>query len=57
MLEGDWHPRFLVIVEFPDAEQLHAWYHSDEYAAARADRRLAGARDLLVADAAALPIA
>jgi len=31
VLEGDWEPERMVIVEFPSMEQLLAWYHSDEY--------------------------
>jgi len=31
VLEGDWTPKRLVILEFPDAATLKAWYHSPEY--------------------------
>ncbi len=31
VLEGDWEPERMVIIEFPSMEQLLAWYHSDEY--------------------------
>lgn len=31
MLEGDWDPHRLVIVEFPDMAALTAWYDSPEY--------------------------
>lgn len=30
-LEGDWHPKRLVIVEFESMEQAKRWYHSAEY--------------------------
>src|SRR5215472_13777214 len=32
ILEGDWHPSRLVILEFESVEQAKRWYHSDEYA-------------------------
>jgi uncharacterized protein (DUF1330 family) len=31
ILEGDWTPKRLVILEFPDIARLEAWYHSPEY--------------------------
>ena len=31
VLEGDWEPDRMVIIEFPSMEKLLAWYHSDEY--------------------------
>jgi uncharacterized protein (DUF1330 family) len=30
-LEGDWHPRRLVVLEFPSMAQARAWYDSEEY--------------------------
>jgi uncharacterized protein (DUF1330 family) len=35
VLEGDWHPKRLVLVEFPDLEAAQRFYDSPEYAAAR----------------------
>jgi uncharacterized protein (DUF1330 family) len=35
VLEGDWEPSRLVILEFPDLETAKAWYASDEYQAAK----------------------
>lgn len=32
VLEGDWSPRRMVIIEFPSMDQLEAWYSSEEYA-------------------------
>jgi len=34
VLEGDWHPSRLVVLEFPDLEAAKAFYESDEYQAA-----------------------
>jgi uncharacterized protein (DUF1330 family) len=31
VLEGDWHPSRLVILEFPDLEAAKRWYASPEY--------------------------
>lgn len=38
ILEGEWQPKRLVILEFPTMEQAKAWHHSIEYAPARALR-------------------
>jgi uncharacterized protein (DUF1330 family) len=31
VLEGDWHPSRLVILEFEDLEAAKQWYSSDQY--------------------------
>ncbi|TQK17609.1 steroid delta-isomerase-like uncharacterized protein [Microbacterium sp. SLBN-154] len=34
--EGEWAPdRRVVLIEFPDVQHIHRWYHSAEYAPAR----------------------
>lgn len=38
VLEGDWQPHRLVIVEFPNMDSLVAWYESPEYAPLKALR-------------------
>jgi uncharacterized protein (DUF1330 family) len=38
VLEGDWNPSRLVILEFPDAAHARQWLESPEYAAARGVR-------------------
>ena len=49
VLEGDWTPRRLVLIEFPSAEALRAWYESPEYAPLIALRqRTANARLVMV---------
>jgi uncharacterized protein (DUF1330 family) len=30
VLEGTW-PGFLIVIEFPDRDKVHAWYRSDAY--------------------------
>lgn len=44
VLEGDWHPSRIVILEFPDLEAAKRWYTSPEYEEAKALR--AGAASL-----------
>ncbi len=39
VLEGDWRPQRLVIIEFSDMAALKAWYRSPEYAKLIALRR------------------
>lgn len=39
VLEGDWQPHRLVIVEFPNMDSLLAWYESPEYAHLKALRQ------------------
>lgn len=31
VVEGDWRPGRLVIIEFPDADARRRWYESDRY--------------------------
>lgn len=31
VLEGDWEPTRLVVLEFPDLTQAHEFWHSDDY--------------------------
>jgi uncharacterized protein (DUF1330 family) len=38
VLEGDWQPGRLVILEFPDAARATAWLNSEEYREPRALR-------------------
>lgn len=48
VLEGDWRPERLVILEFPSVEQAQAWWHSPEYAEARALRQATSTGTLLI---------
>lgn len=48
VLEGDWKPERLVILEFESLEAARAWYESEEYAAAR-DARAGAATMHMVA--------
>lgn len=31
VIEGEWRPRFPVLIEFPSLQQAHDWYGSEEY--------------------------
>ena len=35
VLEGDWHPSRIVILEFPDLESAKTWYASEGYQEAK----------------------
>jgi uncharacterized protein (DUF1330 family) len=41
VLEGDWSPKRVVILEFSSVEQAKAWFNSPEYAPAKALRKQA----------------
>ena len=47
-LEGPWHPKRLVIVEFPSVERAKAWWASSEYAEAKALRQATSHGSLVV---------
>jgi uncharacterized protein (DUF1330 family) len=51
-LEGDWAPRYIVVLEFADLATAQAWYHSDEYAPALALRATVGPRVFTIVDGA-----
>ncbi len=50
VLEGDYAPLRVVIIEFPDLEAAKGWYESDEYAPLRELRRSASDTDILVVE-------
>ena len=50
VLEGDWEPSRLVILEFPGVEEAKAWFDSEEYAAAKALRQSCAATELLLGE-------
>ena len=49
-LEGDWWPKRLVIIEFPDRETAKAWWSSQAYAAPKALRQRSARTELIVID-------
>ena len=48
VLEGDWHPNRLVVIEFPSLDAARAWWHSPEYSEARAIRQATSEGTLLI---------
>lgn len=49
-LEGNWAPRAIIVVEFPDIERARTWYRSSEYAFALEVRDQALSRNLILLD-------
>lgn len=50
VLEEDWEPERLVVIEFPSVDAAQAWYDSDDYAEARAVRAFAGTWKMVVVE-------
>jgi len=50
LLEGDWDPLRIVIIEFPDMDAARAWYHSDAYAPLRELRRSASVTNIVLVE-------
>ena len=48
ILEGDWQPGRLVILEFPDVARAKAWLDSEEYRAPKAIRHAAATSSMVV---------
>ena len=48
VLEGDWVPKRLVLLEFPSVERAREWWASDEYAPAKALRQATSSGELIV---------
>lgn len=53
VLEGDWQPKRLVILEFPSVDQAKAWLNSPEYAPARALRHRYARSNMVVIEGVA----
>ena len=49
-LEGTWQPKRMVVLEFPDRASAKAWWSSQEYAPAKAQRQRSANTDLIVID-------
>jgi uncharacterized protein (DUF1330 family) len=48
VLEGNWRPGRLVIIQFPSVERARAWWNSQGYAEARALRQATSTGTLLI---------
>lgn len=49
-LEGDWHPRRLVLIEFDTVSQAKAWFKSAEYHQAAEIRRKAARCNIILVE-------
>lgn len=49
-LEGDWHPKRVVVLEFPSPEQAKKFYDSPEYGPLKALRLRAATSKLLLVE-------
>jgi uncharacterized protein (DUF1330 family) len=50
VLEGDWRPQRLVVIEFDDREKAKAFYDSPEYVAARQARAGVSSFDMVLVE-------
>lgn len=48
VLEGDWQPNRVVLLEFPDAATARAWLASDEYQGPRALRQATATSNMVL---------
>ncbi len=48
VLEGDWEPKRLVVLEFADLDAVRRWYDSPEYREARAIRERTASTQMIV---------
>jgi uncharacterized protein (DUF1330 family) len=50
IVEGDWKPNRVVVLEFPSMEQAKRWYDSEEYRLPKALRLRAGRTNLVMVE-------
>jgi uncharacterized protein (DUF1330 family) len=50
VLEGDWKPNRLVVIEFPTVDAARRWYDSEEYREPKALRIKAGRTNLVIVE-------
>ena len=50
VLEGDWQPKRLALLEFPSMEIANSWWHSEEYTKARKIRQRAATTKMIIVD-------
>lgn len=53
VVEGDWKPNRLVVLEFPSLADAQRWYDSEEYRAPKALRMRAGRTSVVIVDGVA----
>ena len=52
MLEGDWAPKRLVVIEFESAERAKQWWASEDYREAKALRQRSAQTNMIVIEGA-----
>jgi uncharacterized protein (DUF1330 family) len=52
VLEGDWKPNRIVVIEFPDVDAARRWYDSPEYGEAKREREGAANGKIIVVEGA-----
>ncbi|WP_242928623.1 DUF1330 domain-containing protein [Pontibacter vulgaris] len=50
ILEGNWQPNRIVVLEFPTVEKAKAWWSSPEYETAKGIRQKASNTNMIVVD-------
>lgn len=50
LIEGDWNPPRLVVLEFPSADDARAWWSSAEYAEPKALRQRSAVTRMILAE-------
>jgi uncharacterized protein (DUF1330 family) len=49
-LEGNWNPQRIVVLEFPSVARAKEWWHSEQYAPAKAIRHKTAKTKMLVVE-------
>lgn len=52
LLEGDWNPPRLVVLEFPSTADARAWWSSEEYAEPKSLRQRSAVTQMILAEGA-----
>ena len=50
VLEGDWNPKRIVVLEFPSADMANSWWNSKEYSSAREKRQQAASTRMIIVE-------
>ena len=50
VIEGNWRPKRVVVLEFPSMDALKRWYDSADYKPLIAERKAAAATDLIAVE-------
>lgn len=53
VIEGEWRPKRVVVLEFPSLEQARRWYDSEEYRAPKALRLRTSRANIVLVEGAA----